>query len=68
MLAQTAADNGATYVDAYTPSIGHDACQLLTKWVEGFLPTLPTAPVHPNIFGIQATAAAVLASIGPPAS
>jgi lysophospholipase L1-like esterase len=64
MLASQAAAHRATYVDTYTPSIGHDMCQLLgPKWVEGFLPTLPAAPLHPNELGMQATAADVLAAL-----
>ncbi|HLI56865.1 MAG TPA: SGNH/GDSL hydrolase family protein [Actinomycetota bacterium] len=64
MLASEAAAHRATYVDTYTPSIGHDMCQLLgPKWVEGFLPTLPAAPLHPNEYGMQATAADVLAAL-----
>jgi lysophospholipase L1-like esterase len=65
MLAQQARANGARYVDAYTPSIGHDACQLPTaRWVEPVVPNTPAAPVHPNLFGMQGYAAAVLARIG----
>jgi lysophospholipase L1-like esterase len=65
MLAQQARANGARYVDAYTPSIGHDACQLPTaRWVEPAVPNSPAAPVHPNLFGMQGYAAAVLARIG----
>jgi lysophospholipase L1-like esterase len=64
MLAQQAAANGARFVDAYTPSIGHDACQLpVIRWVEPVVPASPAAPVHPNLFGMQGYAAAVLARI-----
>lgn len=64
MLQSEAAAHRATFVDTYTPSIGHDMCQLLgPKWVEGFLPTLPAAPLHPNELGMQAMAAAVLAAL-----
>ena len=65
MLAREARANGARYVDAYTPSIGHDACQLpVSRWVEPAVPTTPAAPVHPNLFGMQGYAAAVLARVG----
>lgn len=65
MLATEAAGNGATYVDTYTPSIGHDACQLPTvRWVEPVVPNGPAAPVHPNAAGEQGMANAVLATIG----
>lgn len=65
MIATQAAANGAVYVDAFTASIGHDACQLPTpnRWVEPVVPVFPAAPVHPNQFGMQGTAAVVLASI-----
>jgi len=64
MLAQQAMANRAAYVDAYTASIGHDACQLPgTRWVEPAVPTTPAAPVHPNLFGMQGYAAAVLALV-----
>jgi lysophospholipase L1-like esterase len=58
MLATQAAAAGATYVDVYTPSIGHDACQLPgVRWVEPLLPLSPAAPVHPNALGMQGMAA-----------
>jgi len=64
MLARQARANGARYVDAFTPSLGHDACQLpVNRWVEPAVPTTPAAPVHPNLFGMQGYAAAVLARI-----
>jgi lysophospholipase L1-like esterase len=64
MLATQAGLHGARYVDTYTPSIGHDMCQLLgPKWIEGFLPTLPAAPLHPNEFGMQADGAEVAAAV-----
>lgn len=52
MLSSTAAANGAVYVDTYTPSIGHDACQSeSTRWVEPIVPGSAAAPVHPNATG-----------------
>jgi lysophospholipase L1-like esterase len=52
---------GDVYVDTYTPSLGHDACQLPgVKWVEPVAPTEPAAPVHPNARGEAGMAAAVL--------
>lgn len=54
MLADEAAAAGTDFVDTYTPSIGHDACQPPgTKWVEGLVPTAPAAPVHPNALGMK---------------
>jgi hypothetical protein len=65
MLANQAAANGATFVNTYTDSIGHDACQLPgTKWVETLVPTSPAAPFHPNQLGEQHMAAQVIAAIG----
>ena len=58
LLATQATAAGATYVDVYTPSIGHDACQLPgLRWVEPLVPLSPAAPVHPNALGMQGMAA-----------
>jgi lysophospholipase L1-like esterase len=66
MLAARAAAAGATYVDTYTPSVGHDACQLPgVRWVEPAIPLSFAAPVHPNVLGMQAMAATLLAALGP---
>jgi lysophospholipase L1-like esterase len=60
MLADQAAGAGVDFVDTYTPSIGHDACQPPgTKWVEGLVPTAPAAPVHPNALGMAQIGAVV---------
>ena len=57
MLTAQAARAGATYVNTYTPSIGHDACQPAgTKWTEGLIPTSAATPMHPNARGEQAMA------------
>ena len=64
MLASQASGNGATFVDTYSPTIGHDVCQETgVRWVEGFVPTSPAAPVHPNVLGMQAAATAVLSAL-----
>jgi lysophospholipase L1-like esterase len=56
MIAQQAQANGATYVDVYTPSIGHDVCQASgTRWVEG----LSQPYFHPNAAGHAAVAQTV---------
>lgn len=58
MLATQAAANGATVVNWYNASIGHDACKgSLTRWVEPLVPTNPAAPVHPNLAGMTGAAA-----------
>ena len=49
MLAAAAVDGGATYVDIYTPSIGHDACKPpVLAWVNGMVLVPPSFPAHPN--------------------
>jgi lysophospholipase L1-like esterase len=64
MLASTAAANDATYVDVYTPSIGHDACRnSSTRWTEGLIPGTSAAPFHPNAAGEQGMANATLATL-----
>src|SRR5215212_6481557 len=64
MLADQAAAGGATLVDWYTPSIGHDACQPPgIKWVEGLVPNSGVAPVHPNLVGMLAATDLVVAAV-----
>ncbi len=58
MLASQATAAGATYVDVYGPSVGHDACQLPgVRWIEPTVPLSLAAPVHPNALGMQGMAA-----------
>ena len=65
MLATAAAQNGAQYVDTYTPTIGHDICQAASvKWIEGVIPLAPAAPMHPNAKGEAAMARAVESALG----
>jgi hypothetical protein len=57
MLATQAAANGATLVDWYNASIGHDACKgSSTRWVEPVVPGNPAAPIHPNLAGMTGAA------------
>lgn len=57
MLADQASNHGAVFVDAYTSSLGHDACQPPgVKWVEGTTPTSPAYPMHPNALGMHEVA------------
>jgi lysophospholipase L1-like esterase len=61
MLARQARAAHATYVDTYTPTIGHDMCQTPgVRWIEPLTPASPAAPAHPNALGEQAMAAVVL--------
>lgn len=64
MLATEAGANGATLVNWYAASIGHDACKgPLTRWVEPLVPTQPAAPVHPNLAGMRGAAQVLLAAV-----
>lgn len=48
-LRSAAASHDATYVDIYTPSVGHDACQPPGRaWVNGAVLVPPSFPAHPN--------------------
>jgi lysophospholipase L1-like esterase len=60
MLAAAARATGSTFVDTYTPSLGHDMCRLPgIRWIEPLFPLSPAAPAHPNAAGEAATARAV---------
>lgn len=64
MLATQAAANGATLVNWYQASIGHDACKgTSTRWVEPLVPGTLAAPIHPNATGMQGGANALLAAV-----
>ena len=63
MLATQAAANGATLVNWYGASIGHDACKSSsTRWVEPLVPGELAAPIHPNKAGMQGAANLVIAA------
>jgi len=63
MLATQAAAVGATLVNWYGASIGHDACKSSsTRWVEPLVPGNAAAPIHPNATGMQGGANALLAA------
>jgi lysophospholipase L1-like esterase len=63
MLATQAAGAGATLVNWYGASIGHDACKgSSTRWVEPLVPGNAAAPIHPNAAGMQGGANALLAA------
>lgn len=64
MLATQAAANGATLVNWYSASIGHDACKgSSTRWVEPLVPGTSAAPIHPNKAGMVGGANALLAAV-----
>jgi hypothetical protein len=57
MLADQASNHGAVFVDSYTRSLGHDACQQAgVRWVEGTAATTAAASDHPNALGMQEVA------------
>lgn len=65
MLQAQATANGATFVDTFTPSLGHDACKApAVRYVEPPISQSASAPVHPNAAGEAAMAAAVATAIG----
>jgi hypothetical protein len=65
MLATEASLNGATIVNWYGASVGHDACKSSSvRWVEPLIPSELTAPVHPNKAGMAGAAAVLEAAIG----
>ena len=67
MLAAVAQSAGATFVDTYTPTIGHDFCQPESvRDVEGLVPGSLALPFHPNARGQAAIAAAVLSALSAP--
>lgn len=64
MLATQAAAAGATLVNWYGASIGHDACKgTSTRWVEPLVPGTAAAPIHPNKAGMVGGANALLAAV-----
>lgn len=64
MLADTAAAQEVEFVDAYTPSIGHDVCQPYPNaWINTINIDPPGLPLHPNIYSHNRTAHAVIEAI-----
>jgi lysophospholipase L1-like esterase len=64
MLAADAKAAGATFVNTYAPTIGHDFCTPESvRYVEGLLPGSLELPFHPNTRGQQAMATAVLKAL-----
>ncbi|GAA0624675.1 SGNH/GDSL hydrolase family protein [Sporichthya brevicatena] len=62
MLRTAAEKTKNTYLDTYTPSLGHDMCAAPgVRWVEPTIPLSPAAPVHPNAAGQAAVADALVA-------
>lgn len=64
MLSESAAANGAHYVDVYTPSLGRDSCRLpAERWVEPLVLPSSGAPIHPNLQGMIGMEAAIAAVV-----
>jgi len=64
MLSSEAAANGDTYVDTYTPSIGHDACKSISvRYIEPVIPESDAFSVHPNERGMEADASELEAAM-----
>jgi len=64
MLATQASGNGATLVNWYAASIGHDACKSSSvRWVEPLVPNNPAAPIHPNLRGMEGGAAVLVSAV-----
>ena len=52
MIQTQARANGVTYVNTYTPTIGHDACQPeANRWIEPLIAGGPYLFLHPNVNG-----------------
>ncbi|HZN15312.1 MAG TPA: SGNH/GDSL hydrolase family protein [Acidimicrobiales bacterium] len=63
-LARQASLHNARYVDIYTPSIGHDACQPPgIAWVNGAVLVPPSFPAHPNQLGLMHSGHTVAAAM-----
>ncbi|HEX7659313.1 MAG TPA: SGNH/GDSL hydrolase family protein [Pseudonocardiaceae bacterium] len=64
MLRTEAEQNGVSFVDTYTPTIGHDACQAPgVRWIEPLIGANGAVAVHPNAAGEAAEARAVESAI-----
>ncbi len=64
MLATQASVSGATLVDWYGASIGHDSCKSSSvRWVEPLVPNNPSAPIHPNLAGMQGAAGVLVKAV-----
>ena len=64
MLQSEASANSATFVDTFTPSIGHDACKSTSvRWVNPIIATNGGISVHPDPAGEAAMAKFVEATL-----
>ncbi|BDX34931.1 lipase [Mycobacterium antarcticum] len=59
-LRRIAEDAGAEFFDTRALSVGHDICAAPEdRYIEGFAPVRPAAPLHPNGAGTQAVGSAL---------
>jgi hypothetical protein len=64
MLESEAQANGASFINTYTPSIGHDACKSISvRYIEPVIPESDAFSVHPNERGMEADASEVEATM-----
>ncbi|WP_236793671.1 SGNH/GDSL hydrolase family protein [Amycolatopsis sp. GM8] len=56
-------DGDTSYVDTFTPSLGHDACAGRAAWINGQYYQLTAAPYHPNLSGMTGLAKIVYAAL-----
>jgi lysophospholipase L1-like esterase len=68
-LKQVAADQDVEFFDTRPLTVGHDICAAPEdRYIEGFAPTSPAAPLHPNGAGADAVGSALAAHVtGAPA-
>jgi lysophospholipase L1-like esterase len=64
-LGQVAASQGVEFLDTRPLSVGHDMCAAPEdRYIEGFTPARPAAPLHPNGAGAAAFGAAIADHLG----
>ncbi|HCS58387.1 MAG TPA: SGNH/GDSL hydrolase family protein [Gordonia polyisoprenivorans] len=64
-IRRSATETGVTFVDATTPSVGHDSCKPVgTRWIEPILTTQQIVPVHPNALGERELASITAGALG----
>lgn len=60
VLARAAEVRRMEYVDLETAGVGHDTCAPPdARWIEGLVPLMPAAPLHPNAHGMTRFAAII---------
>ncbi len=64
-LKQVAAAQGVEFFDTRPLSVGHDICAAPDdRFIEGFAPSRPAAPLHPNGAGAEAVGSALAEYVG----